>query len=173
VARRASEARSATAKRKPARRAVKAAPKKVVDPIFAAIKRERDAYAAYRVTQKAQSRISAQDPYPPKLVKGRAPSARSNAKRMAHPAWKAWWARYQEAEEVHRSSCEELWSAREAFLRTQPTSFAGLQGCERSSITSKALLAAEQLAMRSGMTKNGSSYSRPSPPRSASWSGGA
>jgi hypothetical protein len=46
---------------------------------------------------------------------------------MAHPAHKAWWAKYQKAGAVHDNSCHEFWGAREAFLQTRPTSVAGLR----------------------------------------------
>jgi hypothetical protein len=36
------------------------------------------------------------------------------------------WAQYQKAAAAHQKSAQELWSAREAFLETQPTSVAGL-----------------------------------------------
>jgi hypothetical protein len=39
----------------------------------------------------------------------------------------AWWAECQKAEEANTKSAQELWSAREAFLQTQPTSLAGLR----------------------------------------------
>jgi hypothetical protein len=92
------------------------------DPILAAIKAEREAYAAYLATDEDQSRIVARDPCPP--VGG---DAKSVAKRRAHPGHKAWWAEYKEAEAVHENACQKFWAAREAFLQTQPTSVAGLR----------------------------------------------
>jgi hypothetical protein len=87
-----------------------------VDPIFAAIERERQAYAEYCVTAAFQR--SANDQCPPEV--------KAAKNRRAHPAFAAWWAQYQEAAAVHEKSAQELWSAREAFLETQPTSVAGL-----------------------------------------------
>jgi hypothetical protein len=65
-------------------------------------------------------------PYSP-LVRDGVGDWRHNAKRMAHPAHKAWWAEYKRAEDAHTKSDQELWSAREAFLQTQPTTVAGLR----------------------------------------------
>jgi hypothetical protein len=91
------------------------------DPIYAAIKAEREAHAAYLATGEVQSRISDRDPSPP------VEDEKAVAKRMANPGWKAWWAEYQKAEAVHEKSCQELWAAREAFLQTKPTTVAGLR----------------------------------------------
>jgi hypothetical protein len=93
-----------------------------VDPIFAAIERERAAYAAYLVPRAIQSEVSDQDPFPsPKPL-----NRRAEKKRLASPEHRAWWARYKEAEAACTESGQRLWSAREAFLQTQPTSVAGL-----------------------------------------------
>jgi hypothetical protein len=92
------------------------------DPIFAAIERERAAYAAYLVTSAIQSQVSDQDPFPsPKPL-----NRRADKKRLRSPQHKAWWARYQEAEKAHEQSAQTLWGAREALLRTQPTTVVGL-----------------------------------------------
>jgi hypothetical protein len=96
-------------------------------PVYAAIKAERGAFSGYCATGEVQSRIEADDPCPLKILEGRAPSARSIAKRLAHPAFKVWQARHKEAEDAHTESAQELWAAREAFLQTQPTSLAGLR----------------------------------------------
>jgi hypothetical protein len=92
------------------------------DPVYAAIKRERDAFAAYCVTAEIQSRISDQDPFPP----GKPFDHKANARRRARPEWKAYWAEYEKAEAAHEESAQTLWSAREAFLQTRPTTVAGL-----------------------------------------------
>jgi hypothetical protein len=99
--------------------AVGAAP---VDPTFAAIKAEREAYAAYLATGEVQSRISDQDPDPIAVKPGAVPR-----KRRKTAAVKAWWAEYKEAEAVHEKSCQEFWAARETLLQTQPTTVAGLR----------------------------------------------
>jgi hypothetical protein len=85
------------------------------DPIFAAIERERQAYVEYCVTAAFQHNASDQCP----------PEVKAAKNRRAHPAFAAWWDVYQEAAAAHEKSAQELWSAREAFLETQPTSFAG------------------------------------------------
>jgi hypothetical protein len=99
--------------------AVGAAP---VDPTFAAIKAEREAYAAYLATGEVQSRISDQDPDLIAVKPGVVPR-----KRRKTAAVKAWWAEYKEAEAVHEKSCQEFWAARETLLQTQPTTVAGLR----------------------------------------------
>jgi hypothetical protein len=81
-----------------------------VDPVFAAIERERAAYAAYRRVDEAQSEIS--DEQPPKRRK------------KAHMAWRV---RFLEREEAHTKVYGEMCDAREDFLKTQPTSVAGLR----------------------------------------------
>jgi hypothetical protein len=91
------------------------------DPIFAAIERERAAYAACLIPRAIQSEVSDQDPFPsPKPL-----NRRADKKRLASPEHRAWWARYKEAEAACTESGQRLWSAREAFLQTQPTSVAG------------------------------------------------
>jgi hypothetical protein len=89
-----------------------------LDPIFAAINAERDAYAVYVATDEVQTRIYDQDP--------RRPEKRT-VRSMKRPAVKAWWAEYQKAEAVHRKATQKWAGAREAFLRTQPTTVAGLR----------------------------------------------
>jgi hypothetical protein len=99
------------------------------DPIYAAIKRERDVFAVYCVTGEAQSRVSDQNPSPMTEEEYSAKGAKCEAlwaERVAHPEHKAWWAQYKEVAAVHDQSARELWSAREAFLQTQPTTLAGL-----------------------------------------------
>jgi hypothetical protein len=92
-----------------------------VDPIFAAIERERAAYAAYESTRATQEEISDQNPFPaPKRDR------RAEKKRLASPKHQAWWARYKETEEAHTKSAQALWGARETFLQTPPSSVAGL-----------------------------------------------
>jgi hypothetical protein len=93
-----------------------------IDPIFAAIERERAAHADYLVTSALQSRVSDENPFPAPRPENR----KAEKKRLASPEHKAWWARYQEADSVCASSAQKLWSAREAFLQTQPISVAGL-----------------------------------------------
>jgi hypothetical protein len=69
-----------------------------------------------------QSEVSDQDPFrSPKPL-----NRRADKKRLASPEHKAWWARYKEAEAACAESGETLWSAREALLRTQPTTVVGL-----------------------------------------------
>jgi hypothetical protein len=96
------------------------------DPIYAAIKAEREAYAAYLATGEVQSKISDQDPDPdrcPIAVKpGVVPRKRRKTKTV-----KAWWAEYQKAEAVHEKSCQEFFAARSTFLQTQPSTVAGLR----------------------------------------------
>jgi hypothetical protein len=96
------------------------------DPIYAAIKAEREAYAAYLATAEAESRINDQCPDPivfPIVFKpGAVPR-----KRRKTAAVKAWWAEYQKAEVVHEKACQEFWAARETFLHTQPTTVVGLR----------------------------------------------
>jgi hypothetical protein len=89
--------------------ALSEAPAGDVDPVFAAIKLERDAFAAYCATSEITSRIG--DEKPP---------------RGRHKAHAAWWARQRVADNAHTKSAQDLWAAREAFLKTQPTSVAGL-----------------------------------------------
>jgi hypothetical protein len=96
------------------------------DPVFAAIKREREAYAAYCATNEVQRRISDQDPCPPLITDGM-PDLLHHEKRIVHPLHKAWWAEYQRAEDAHGESAQDLWSARVAFLKTQPTTVAELR----------------------------------------------
>jgi hypothetical protein len=103
-----------------------ARPSSADDPVFDAIKRERDAYAVYCATSEAQTRISDQCPAPPPVKDG-ALDLRKNEKRMAEPAFKAWWAEYETAEDAHTESCQNLWNARVAFLETQPTTVPGLR----------------------------------------------
>jgi hypothetical protein len=93
-----------------------------IDPVYAAIKRERAAYTAYLATGADQHRISEQNPFPSTKFEDR----RAQKKRLASPEHKTWWARYEEVEEAHNQSAQELWLAREAFLQTQPISIAGL-----------------------------------------------
>jgi hypothetical protein len=94
--------------------------------VFAAIKREREAYAAYCATNEVQRRISDQDPCPPLITDGM-PDLLHHEKRIVHPLHKAWWAEYQRAEDAHGESAQDLWSARVAFLKTQRTTVAGLR----------------------------------------------
>jgi hypothetical protein len=75
-------------------------------PDLAAIKFERDAFAAYCAPPKSR-----RDEKPP---------------RGRHKAYASWWARQLQAEKTHTKSAQDLWSAREAFLQTQPTTIAGL-----------------------------------------------
>jgi len=96
------------------------------DLVYAAIKQEREAHAAYLVTGEILSQISGQDPCPPTPGKNGKYDDKANAKRMARPDVKVWWARSQEADAAHEKSAQQLWSAREAFLQTQPTTVAGL-----------------------------------------------
>jgi hypothetical protein len=92
------------------------------DPIYAAIKTEREAYAAYLATDEVQSKICDQCPDPIVVKPGVMPR-----KRRKTAAVKAWWAEYRKAEAVHERACQEFWSARWAFLRTRPTSVGGLR----------------------------------------------
>jgi hypothetical protein len=94
-----------------------------VDPVFVAIAREREAYAAYLVPRAIQSEVSDQNPFPAPRSEDR----RAEKKRLKSPEHKAWWARYKQAEAACAESGQRLWSAREAFLQTQPTSVAGLR----------------------------------------------
>jgi hypothetical protein len=101
------------------------------DPVYAAIKRERDAFAVYCVTGEAQRRVSAQNPFPlaAQEIDAKLTYAEREARwaeRVARPEHKAWWARYKEVADPHEQSARELRSAREAFLQTQPTTLAGL-----------------------------------------------
>jgi hypothetical protein len=93
------------------------------DPIFAAIERERAAYAAYLVTHAIQSQVSDQNPFPAKRLEDR----RAQKKRLASPEHRAWWARYTEAEKADTKTYNEMCDARADFLKTQPTSVAGLR----------------------------------------------
>jgi hypothetical protein len=88
----------------------------ILDPIFGAIERERQAYEEYCVTGAVQRIASDQCP----------PEVQVAEDRRAHPAFAAWWAQYQEAAAPHQKAAQELWGARAAFLKTQPTSVAGL-----------------------------------------------
>jgi hypothetical protein len=91
------------------------------DPIFAAIERERAAYAEYLATGAIQHQVSDQNPFPaPKRDR------RAEKKRLKSPEHKTWWARYQEAEKANTEAAQALWSAREAFLQTKPTTVVGL-----------------------------------------------
>jgi hypothetical protein len=92
------------------------------DPIYAAIKAEREAYAPYCITKAVKRRISDQDPHPPRHL-----ARKAIAERLAQPAHKAWWAEYQKAEDAHRVAAQVYWDAREEFLVTQPTTVAGLR----------------------------------------------
>jgi hypothetical protein len=98
----------------------------VPDPVYAAIEHERNACADYHATEEMQSRICDENPCPPKLRRGRPLSDRSEARRMKRPEFKAWRARYEEADAAHSKSIGQLFAAREAFLQTQPTTVAGL-----------------------------------------------
>jgi hypothetical protein len=80
-----------------------------VDPVFAAIEREREAFAAYCASSDFTHRIG----------EGRPPRGR-------HKAHAAWWVRQREADRAHEESAQNLWSARVDFLETQPTTVAGL-----------------------------------------------
>jgi hypothetical protein len=95
------------------------------DPTFTAIEAEREAYAGYLATGEVQTRMNKQNPFP--SPKGEALDRRKNAKRLAHPSHKAWWAEYKKAEDVHTASAQEFWAAREAFLKTRPITVAGLR----------------------------------------------
>jgi hypothetical protein len=53
------------------------------DPVFAAVKREREAYAAYCATNEVQRRISDQDPCPPLITDGM-PDLLHHEKRIVH-----------------------------------------------------------------------------------------
>jgi hypothetical protein len=91
------------------------------DPIFAAIERERAAYADYLATGAIQDRVSDENPFPaPKRDR------RAEKKRLKSPEHKTWWARYQEAKKANTEAAQALWSAREAFLQTKPTTVVGL-----------------------------------------------
>jgi hypothetical protein len=68
-----------------------------VDPIYEAIKHERDIYAEYCATDAIQSRIGDEDPCPLKIRQGRPPSDRSIAKRLARSDVQAWLVRYCES----------------------------------------------------------------------------
>jgi hypothetical protein len=93
-----------------------------IDPVFAAIERERAAYAAYLVTSAIQSQVSDQNPFPAAKR-----DRRAEKKRLKSPEHKAWWARYQEAEKADTKTYNEMCDARTDFLLTQPTSTAGLR----------------------------------------------
>jgi hypothetical protein len=92
-----------------------------LDPIFAAIERERSAYADYLATGAIQHEVSDQNPFPERKL-----DRRAEKKRLKSPEHKTWWARYQEAEKANTEAAQALWSAREAFLQTRPISVAGL-----------------------------------------------
>jgi hypothetical protein len=96
------------------------------DPVYAAIKRERDAFADYCITYEAQSRINDQNPLPLSEGDNYEAVRKAVAKRRASPEFEVWWARYEEAEDAHTVSAQKWWSAREDFLQTQPTTSAGL-----------------------------------------------
>jgi hypothetical protein len=66
----------------------------ILDPIFAAIERERQAYAEYCVTAAVQRIASDQCP----------PDVKVAENRRAHPAFAAWWAQYQEASAASRGA---------------------------------------------------------------------
>jgi hypothetical protein len=92
------------------------------DPIYAAIKAEREAYAAYLATGEAESRINDQCPDRIVVKPGGVPR-----KRRKTAAVKAWWAEYQKAEAVHQKCLTEFFAARSTFLQTQPSTVAGLR----------------------------------------------
>jgi hypothetical protein len=92
------------------------------DPIFAAIEHERAAYTVYLATSAA---ADIDDPVPPPS-RDDPDFEEANKRRMARPEHKAWWARWLEADAAHNESAQTLWSARVAFLGTQPTTIAGL-----------------------------------------------
>jgi hypothetical protein len=101
------------------------------DPVYDAIKRERDAFAVYCVTGEAQRRVSNQNPFPlaAQEIDAKLTYAEREARwaeRVARPEHKAWWARYKEVSDPHEQSAKALFEAREAFLQTQPTTLAGL-----------------------------------------------
>jgi hypothetical protein len=93
-----------------------------VDPIFVAIEHERAAYADYLATAAA---ADIDDPIPPPL-RDDPDFEEANKRRVARPEHKAWWARWKEADAAHTEAAQRLWTAREAFLQTRPTSVAGL-----------------------------------------------
>jgi hypothetical protein len=93
------------------------------DPIFAAIERERAAYAAYLATGADQHQVSDQNPFP--LPDGQIEDDRAQKRRLASPEHRAWLARYKEAEQAHNQSAKKLWRARSfladaANLRRRP-----------------------------------------------------
>jgi hypothetical protein len=92
------------------------------DPIFAAIERERAAHTVYLATAAADI----DDPIPPPS-RDDPDFEEANERRMARPEHKAWWARWKEADAARVEAAQGLWTAREAFLQTQPTSVAGLR----------------------------------------------
>ena len=94
-----------------------------VDPIFAAIERERAAHTVYLATTAA---ADIDDPIPPPS-RDDPDFEEANERRMARPEHQAWWARWKEADAAHTEAAQGLWAAREAFLQTQPTSVAGLR----------------------------------------------
>jgi hypothetical protein len=96
------------------------------DPVFAAIEREREAYAAYCAADELRERIEDRQPIPPPVRNG-VPDYEANEKRRADPAHKVWWDEYCEAEADHDESIHELWDARADFLTTQPTTMVGLR----------------------------------------------
>jgi hypothetical protein len=83
------------------------------DPIFDAIKYERDCHVDYRITGAIQSKVSDQRPDDKPRVRWTEVNV-------------AWWAEYEKAEEVHVAASQKWWAAQEALLQTQPTSLAGL-----------------------------------------------
>jgi hypothetical protein len=85
------------------------------DPIFDAIKYERDCYAEYGITSAITSKISDQCPTPMPI--------RVKPYTAAHVTW---WADYQKAEAVNTAAAKKWYEAQELLLETQPTSKAGL-----------------------------------------------
>jgi hypothetical protein len=80
------------------------------DPIFAAIGRERRAHSGYRRARQIERELNLRNP--------------GKAHREAKAEeWRAWFAELRQAENV---GGEEWWEAQEEFLRTQPTTPAGL-----------------------------------------------
>ena len=84
-----------------------------VDPIFAAITRERNAYAEYCRTSAIQDEIAERHPG----------EAHRGTRTKAH---RAWWAALQQAENEHRGNIAGWYDAQVDFLTTQATTVAGL-----------------------------------------------